>query len=549
MLPRPPLGAGRVSAPPPLAPVGATAGFAAPAPTPAPAPLPLPGLLPPALWPLHPLHMTVARLYAVHIDRGLVSSPDVPETSHFLYSQHPLTRAEISGTVTEVRILSGGERMAMVVDDGTGSTQAVMYLVNQDGSATHHAQPAIGDLVSVAGRLGWGYRSGSAGGGRCREISVVSSVRRLGSLEELCAAWAETARLHLEEYSQPVSAWLAGLPPHEAQRWDAPPILKRRPPPPAVPEVGGAGGAAATPTPAQTEGLAAAAQTRQQRASLLDAALEGAVLGAVAEHGMPAALEGAVNPEEEGEGWAAAPAAAAAPPRPPSPPLPPAAQQPMTLGSLPTGASNAETRGEEGAAAVADEGGAAAAAESGEGASAAPPREFTLASLTCAVRDRLPADLLRSFGSAPAPEAPAAAEAAAAAAAGGPSSGTLEDRVAASLAGLFERGVVYVLREGAVGGGGLGGVGGTEAPPLPASRTYGPITAPLLRAAALRALQALAAASTPQSTAAGGARGGRAAAFAPPSRGWAPKDVAGTLAAALPDVAMRVVRDRPHALI
>ena len=470
--------------------------------------------------------MSVARLFAIHVDRGLTSSPEAPETSHFLYAQHPLTRVEVSGTVTAVRGLSGGERLCFVVDDGTGCTQAVMYTTNQDGSASHHRPPTVGEMVSVAGRLGWGFRSGSAGGGRCREISVVSSVRLLGSLDELAAVWIEVARLHLEEYSRPISSWLAGIPAAEASRWDVPLVLRQPMPEGASFLTAGGGHAPAgrgagtrdTGAPALEEALPPPQQ--QQQEQLLAAMLEGLIQQLVAElYGVPAAMMPATPGPEDWEEAEAAP-----PPPIPLPPPPAAAQS--TMGSMHLEADV----GAGGVASVAPSNlQAEPAATEDEGREGG--REFTLAELVDVARHRLAPGALAPLLLPPQGGHEAAASSLVSREHHNLGADTDPDwlrpfsrRVARVLRGLVERGFVYErvslpltaeTRQGA------------------ACHSYGPVTSIFLENRVLSALRELATAATT-----GGASAapplGRAVprgGFVPSARGWTAKDVTAALAA------------------
>jgi hypothetical protein len=226
-------------------------------------------MLPVALWPQHALHASTPRLFSVHFD-SLQSSSEAPDTSHFLYGQHPLSRAEVAGTVTDARILTGGERLSITIDDGTGSVQAVIYLLNQDGSPSFHARPDIADIVCVAGKIGWGFRSGSAGS-RCRELSAVSSVRLLHDVDELCAVWIETARLHAAEYLKPVSAWMEDTAAGRSRKWDS-----LRP-------VSGIPPRASAPVPAALLATSAA-PVHTERRELLVSLVEGVVLQMLSEN-------------------------------------------------------------------------------------------------------------------------------------------------------------------------------------------------------------------------------------------------------------------------
>lgn len=411
------------------------------------------GVLPSALWPHHTLHMAVARLFAVHVDRALVSSPEAPETSHLLYAQHPLTRIEVAGTITEVRILSGGERLCMLVDDGTGSTQAVMYLVNQDGSPTHHHQPSIGEMVCVAGRLGWGYRSATSGG-RCREISVVSSVRRLATVEELSSAWLEVCRLHLVEYVRPVSHWLVGVPASDATCWDAPVKLRR--------SAASAPASDLHPSSVTVTGKASAPRSdtvlptespRAQEHALVIAALEGAVLQAVVAHGLPAAMSSGTSADEDGT-------------------LPPPPIAPPTIDSQCGVRSGLSDVG------------------SNESI------EFDVASITDAVRRRLPPALWESLASAaPATDSLQLCPSF-------PSPFRVEDRISQVLQGFVERGLVYKC---------------PDRVSSDAAARYRPVTVEFLRRCVSDALKSLA--STPAV----------AAGYAGATRGWTAKDVCSVL--------------------
>lgn len=155
--------------------------------------------LPLKYWGLHPLYHTDVRLLAVHLSRCVRSAgagAGAGDGAHLLYGVHPICRAEVSGVVTALR--RSGERLTLVLDDGTGAAQVSVFTAHWDGRATHHHVPAVGDAVVAAGKLAFAWQVGAASG-RVREVQA-RSLRAVVADDELPAHWLETLALHARVY-------------------------------------------------------------------------------------------------------------------------------------------------------------------------------------------------------------------------------------------------------------------------------------------------------------------------------------------------------------
>lgn len=158
-------------------------------------------VLPFQFWGLHPLYYADVRMLCAHVERCVSSIDPGTEQCHILYGQHPITKVEIAGTVTDAS-LRGGERLAFTVDDGTGAVQCVIFLTNfLDKRPSLHYRPKVGESVVVVGKLGFGFRLGAVAD-RCREVTV-RRIRLAVSEDELPAHWANTMVQHASIYCKP----------------------------------------------------------------------------------------------------------------------------------------------------------------------------------------------------------------------------------------------------------------------------------------------------------------------------------------------------------
>lgn len=157
--------------------------------------------LPPSLWGLHPLYSADVHLLCAHLQYGAVESDPELRESHYLYGHHPLSAAQIAGTVTAVDIRD--TRVTFVVDDGTGSVQATYFTRYQDGSSTELPRELrVGDAVCLAGTFSWRQRI-LVIGLQTREISV-QRLRILKRWGDLLGIWSRTMDLHSQVYCKPL---------------------------------------------------------------------------------------------------------------------------------------------------------------------------------------------------------------------------------------------------------------------------------------------------------------------------------------------------------
>lgn len=164
-------------------------------------------MLPLQMWGQHPLYSATVRLRCAHV-AALASFPGIRD-SHLL-NGHPVTRAEVCGTVTAG--FEHHEKWVFYLHDGSATDlQCTLYLATADGTPTSEHRPGAGDTVVVQGKLAMGGRYDEPLRPTCRELRV-TKVYAVPA-EAAPAHWDETARLHAEVYALPASslmAWEAG---------------------------------------------------------------------------------------------------------------------------------------------------------------------------------------------------------------------------------------------------------------------------------------------------------------------------------------------------
>lgn len=161
--------------------------------------------LPPSLWGMHPLYNADVRLLCVHVG-GLQHDPVWSTSSHFLHG-HPLLGVEVAGSVT-LSTLRGTEQQIFTLDDGTGGS--VQASINSRWNPIPGAAGAlpyrvsVGDAVVVSGVLGWAYPLQTSSNTQVRELRVqkLRFVNGGMGMNELCAWWQTTVRLHAQVYSR-----------------------------------------------------------------------------------------------------------------------------------------------------------------------------------------------------------------------------------------------------------------------------------------------------------------------------------------------------------